>query len=51
MIRVVIADDHGVVRGGLTQLLGTLDDVELVGRLPTAPRRSRSAARNSRTSC
>ena len=31
MIRVVIADDHGVVRGGLTQLLGTLDDVELVG--------------------
>ena len=31
MIRVVIADDHGVVRGGLAQLLGTLDDVELVG--------------------
>ena len=31
MIRVVIADDHGVVRGGLTQLLGTLDDIELVG--------------------
>ena len=31
MIRVVIADDHGVVRGGLTQLLATLDDVELVG--------------------
>ena len=31
MIRVVIADDHGVVRGGLAQLLGTLDDVELAG--------------------
>ena len=31
MIRVAIADDHGVVRGGLTQLLSTLDDIELVG--------------------
>jgi DNA-binding NarL/FixJ family response regulator len=31
VIRVAIADDHGVVRGGLTQLLSTLDDVELVG--------------------
>jgi len=31
VIRVAIADDHGVVRGGLTQLLSTLDDIELVG--------------------
>lgn len=31
MIRVVIADDHAVVRGGLEQLLGTADDIELVG--------------------
>ena len=31
MIRVVIADDHRVVRTGLEQLLGTFDDVELVG--------------------
>jgi DNA-binding NarL/FixJ family response regulator len=31
MIRVVIADDHHVVRTGLGQLLGTFDDVELVG--------------------
>ena len=31
MIRVVIADDHKVVRTGLEQLLGTFDDVELVG--------------------
>ncbi len=31
MIRVVVADDHGVLRAGLTQLLGTFEDVELVG--------------------
>ena len=31
MIRVVIADDHAVVRTGLAQLVGTFDDVELVG--------------------
>ena len=31
MIRVVIADDHAVVRAGLAQLLQTFADVELVG--------------------
>lgn len=31
MIRVVVADDHGVVRAGLEQLLATADDIELVG--------------------
>lgn len=31
MIRLVIADDHAVVRSGLAQLLSSLDDVELVG--------------------
>lgn len=31
MIRVVIADDHKVVRAGLEQLIDTFDDVELVG--------------------
>jgi DNA-binding NarL/FixJ family response regulator len=31
VIRVVIADDHAVVRAGLTQLLATFDEVELVG--------------------
>ena len=30
MIRVVVADDHAVVRSGLAQLLGTADDIELV---------------------
>jgi DNA-binding NarL/FixJ family response regulator len=31
MIRVVIADDHKVVRVGLEQLLQTFDDVEFLG--------------------
>ena len=31
MIRVVVADDHAVVRAGLTQLLATFAGVELVG--------------------
>lgn len=31
MIRVVIVDDHAVVRAGLTQLLATFDGVELAG--------------------
>ncbi len=31
MTRVVIADDHAVVRAGLAQLLATFPDVELVG--------------------
>jgi DNA-binding NarL/FixJ family response regulator len=31
MIRLVIADDHAVVRTGLAQLLASLEDVELVG--------------------
>jgi DNA-binding NarL/FixJ family response regulator len=31
VIRVVIADDHAVVRGGLVQLLSSMADVEVVG--------------------
>ena len=31
MIRLLIADDHAVVRTGLTQLLSDIEDVELVG--------------------
>lgn len=30
-IRVVIADDHPIVRSGLTALLGSLDGIEVVG--------------------
>jgi DNA-binding NarL/FixJ family response regulator len=31
VIRVMIADDHGVIRDGLGRLIGGLEDVELVG--------------------
>jgi DNA-binding NarL/FixJ family response regulator len=31
MIRVLLAEDHAVVRGGLLQLLGDIDDFEVVG--------------------
>lgn len=31
MIRVVIADDHGVVRDGLARLIEALEDMEVVG--------------------
>jgi DNA-binding NarL/FixJ family response regulator len=31
MIRVLITDDHAIVRTGLAQLLGTTDDLTLVG--------------------
>ena len=31
MIRLLIVDDHGVVRAGLEQLVRTFDDVEIVG--------------------
>ncbi len=31
MIRVALADDHAIVRSGLAQLIGTIDDLELVG--------------------
>jgi DNA-binding NarL/FixJ family response regulator len=31
MIRVLLADDHGVIRDGLGRLISAQDDVELVG--------------------
>jgi len=31
MIRVLLADDHGVIRDGLGRLIAALEDVELVG--------------------
>lgn len=31
MIRVLIADDHGVIRDGLGRLIGALDDMDVVG--------------------
>jgi DNA-binding NarL/FixJ family response regulator len=31
MIRVIVADDHAIVRQGLERLISTTDDIELVG--------------------
>ena len=30
MIRVMIVDDHGLVRAGLEQLLGNAEDIDIV---------------------
>ena len=32
MIRVLVVDDHAIVRSGLERLLGTAEDLELVGQ-------------------
>ncbi len=37
MIRVLVADDHPVVRGGIVALLGAEDDIEIVGEATTGP--------------
>ncbi|WP_137292134.1 response regulator [Nocardioides dongxiaopingii] len=34
-VRVVLVDDHAVVRGGLAQLLGAVDDIDVVGQAAT----------------
>ncbi|MDO7880913.1 response regulator [Salinibacterium soli] len=34
MIRVLVADDHPIVRGGIVALLATADDVEVIGEAP-----------------
>ncbi|CAN5347039.1 response regulator transcription factor [soil metagenome] len=35
MIRVLVADDHPIVRGGIVALLDSADDVEVVGQAST----------------
>jgi len=35
MIRVLVADDHPVVRAGIVALLGSADDIEVVGQAST----------------
>ena len=52
MIRLLIADDHAVVRSGLEHLVATFDDVELVGAAANGEEAVRLCAeRTSRTSC
>ena len=41
MIRVLIVDDHAIVRSGLAQLLATADDLELVGEAADGARGGR----------
>jgi DNA-binding NarL/FixJ family response regulator len=36
-IRVLLLDDHEIVRRGIAQLLETQDDIEVVGEAGTAP--------------
>ena len=51
VIRVLIADDHGVVRAGLAQLIATFEGVEVVGAAEGAPRRRPSPPSARPTSC
>ena len=37
MIKVLIADDHAVVRQGLKQILGETSDMQVVGEATTGP--------------
>jgi DNA-binding NarL/FixJ family response regulator len=42
-VRVLIADDHPVVRSGLHQMLDTVDDIEVVGEASTGTEAVRAA--------
>lgn len=44
-IRIVVADDHPVVREGLVAMLGTQPDLEVVGQAGSGPEAVRSATR------
>ena len=44
MIRVLIVDDHAIVRGGLSQLLSTTTDLEVVGTAASGDEAVASAA-------
>ncbi|HEX5493303.1 MAG TPA: response regulator transcription factor [Mycobacteriales bacterium] len=45
MIRVLIVDDHAIVRAGLSQLVGTTDDLDLVGEATDGEQAVEMAAR------
>ena len=51
MIRVVIADDHTILREGLRQLLGAAADIEVVAEAARRPRGDRAGARARRSTC
>jgi DNA-binding NarL/FixJ family response regulator len=45
MIRVLVVDDHPIVRGGIVALLGAADDIEVVGESADGPAAVADAAR------
>jgi DNA-binding NarL/FixJ family response regulator len=45
VIRVLVADDHAVVRSGLEQLLSTADDIEVIGLVADGEAAAELAAR------
>ena len=49
-MRILLADDHPVVRGGLRALIDTIDGLEVVGEAATARRRSARSSCLGRTS-
>ena len=50
-IRVVLADDHPIVREGLRGMLAAEPGIEVVARRPRGPRRSRWRPGTGRTWC
>ncbi len=51
VIRVLIADDHAVVRQGLRTFLDLQEDIEVVAEAATAPRRWPPPRSTCPTSC
>ena len=46
VLRVVVADDHAVVRAGLCALLGQTDDLQVVGEAADGAARRRAWCRS-----
>ena len=51
MIRVVVADDQALVRGGFRVLVDSAPDLQVAGEASEAPRRSRWSANSGPTWC
>ena len=49
--RILIADDHDSFRSGLRAVLGTADDLLVVGEATSDPKPSARSRHSTRTSC